>query len=171
MSDTAAPSIPGSVSAKEPVPFSIRVLRRLNPAMIAVLRSPLHAALSRSLLVLAYTGRHSGTRYELPLSYATIGERTYLCTRNSKWCHNLRDGRPVTVTLRGRAVAMRPALLDPASNEALEGLRAFLVANPGTGVKLYHVSRGQDGRSDESDLKREVLRSTVVRLEMIPSPN
>ena len=60
---------------------------------------------------------------------------------------------------------MRPVVLDPDSKEALDGLRAFVTANPTTGVKLYRIRRGPDGRPDETDLAREVRRSVVVRLE------
>jgi hypothetical protein len=51
------------------------------------------------------------------------------------------------------------------SAEALDGLRAFVTRNPGTGELLYNVARGPDGRPVEADLRREILRSVVVRLE------
>src|SRR5215467_8156276 len=77
------------------VPFSIRVLRRFNWLLLALLRSPLHGALSRDLIQLSYRGRRSGRQFALPLSYAEGGDRLYLCTRNSRWWYNLRDGHPV----------------------------------------------------------------------------
>ena len=43
-------------------------------------------------------------------------------------------------------------------------LRAFLTANPRTGVTLYRVA-APGGRPAEEDLRREVLRSVVVRLD------
>jgi hypothetical protein len=148
-----------------PVPWSIRLLRRLNPVIIAVLCSPLHGLLSANLLVLGYTGRRTGRRYRLPLSYVERDGRLYLCTRTAFWWRNLRRGRPVELRLRGRDVVATPSILDPSSPEALEGLRAFLTRNPGTGELLYNVPRGPDGRPVEADLRREVLRSVVVRLE------
>lgn len=146
------------------VPLSIRILRRTNPLIVGLLRSPLHGLLSRDLLVLTYSGRRSGTRYTLPLSYVTLRDNLYLCTRTTFWWKNLRDGGDVEVVLRGQAITMTPTVLDPHSTEALDGMRAFLTNNPGTGVKLYNVARGSDGRPDETDLAREVVRSVVVRL-------
>jgi len=148
-----------------PVPWSIRLLRRLNPVIVAVLRSPLHGLLSANLLVLGYTGRRTGRRYRLPLSYVERDGRLYLCTRTAFWWLNLRSRGPVELRLRGRDVVATPSVLDPSSPEALDGLRAFLTRNSGTGELLYNVARGPDGRPVEADLRREVLRSVVVRLE------
>jgi hypothetical protein len=148
------------------VPLSIRLLRRTNPLIVRLLRSPLHGLLSRDLLVLTYSGRRSGTRYTLPLSYVALGDHLYLCTRTTFWWKNLRDGGDVEVVLRGKAVTMTPTVLDPNSDEALRGMRAFLTNNPGTGVKLYNVRRGKDGRPVEEDLQREVVSSVVVRLNV-----
>ncbi|HEV7734007.1 MAG TPA: nitroreductase/quinone reductase family protein [Candidatus Binatia bacterium] len=143
------------------LPLAIRVLRRLKPVMLAVLGSPLHGVLSRDILALSYRGRRSGRTFTLPLSYVTIGEHLYLCTRDSLWARNLRDEPAVEIVLRGRRVPATAHVLDSASEEALAGLRAFLGRNPHTGATLYDVRRGPD----ESDLRREVLRSTVVRLD------
>lgn len=143
------------------LPLAIRLLRRLKPFMLGVLRSPLHSLLSRDLLVLTYRGRRSGRTFALPLSYVVLGEHLYLCTRDSLWARNLQDEPTVEVVLRGRPVPATAHVLDPGSDEALAGLRAFLTRNPRTGATLYGVRRGPD----ENDLRREVLRSTVVRLE------
>lgn len=149
-----------------PVPMAIRLLRRLNPLIAALLRSPLHGLCSRNLLVLTYTGRKTGRERSLPLSYVPLGEHIYLCTRTAFWWRNLRAGTPVALRLRGRRVVATPTIVDPGSTEALNGLRAFLTRNPKTGEMLYHVRAGSDGRPVESDLRREVERSVVVRLEI-----
>jgi deazaflavin-dependent oxidoreductase (nitroreductase family) len=153
-------------AATEPLPMAIRVLRRLNPAMAWLLRSRLHGAVSRHLLLLTYAGAKTGTVRTLPLSYVEAGGRLYLCTRSSLWWRNLRDGRPVEVQLRGRRVTATPVVVDLHTTEALDALRAFLTANPKTGEMLYEVRTGGDRRPLEDDLRREVLRSVVVRLDV-----
>lgn len=162
---TLAPSRPAAASAA-PLPVAIRVLRRLNPAIAWILRSPLHRALSRHLLLLTYVGAKTGASRTLPLSYVEVGGRLYLCTRDSRWWRNLRNGRPVTLVLAGRRVTASPAVVDVATAEALDALRAFLTANPTTGEMLYQVRAGTDRRPVEADLRREVLRSVVVRLDV-----
>jgi hypothetical protein len=59
-----------------------------------------------------------------------------------------------------------PVIVELPSPEALGALRAFLTANPKTGEMLYQVRSGGDGRPSENDLRREVLRSVVVRLDL-----
>lgn len=150
----------------EHVPFSIRVLRRFNWLIRALLRSPLHGLLSRDLIELEYVGHKSGQRRALPLSYAEHGGNLYLCSRTSLWWRNLRGGAPVELWLRGAHIAARPTVLDLSSREALDGLRAFVTKHPRTGEMLYAVGRDAAGRPREDDLLREVRRSIVVRLEV-----
>jgi hypothetical protein len=64
--------------------------------------------------------------------------------------------------LEGRPVRATATVLDRESEEALDGLRAFVTRNPGTGEMLYHVARGPR----EADLLREVHASVVVRLDL-----
>ena len=154
-----------AVSA-EPVPFAIRVLRRLNPLIGWILRSPVHGLVSRDLLLLTYVGAKTGLCRTLPLSYVEVAGRPYLCTRSSLWWRNLRNGRPVELRLRGRTMTATPVVVDLASAEALDVLRAFLTANPKTGEMLYQVRAGADRRPVEEDLRREVGRSVVVRLDV-----
>ena len=159
-------SVSRPVATVEPVPFAIRVLRRLNPLIAWLLRSPLHGMASRDLLVLTYVGAKSGVRRTLPLSYVEVAGRLYLCTRSSLWWRNLRNGRPVELRLRGRAVTATPVVVDLASPEALDALRAFLTANPKTGEMLYQVRADANRRPVEDDLRREIGRSVVVRLDV-----
>lgn len=151
-----------------PLPVAIRILRRLNPLIGAVLRSPLHGAMSRNLLLLTYVGAKSGVPRTVPLSYVEVGGRLYLCTRNSRWWRSLRNGGAVALQLRGRRVSATPVVVDLATTEALDALRAFLAANPKTGEMLYQVRAGKDRRPVEDDLRREVARSVVVRLDVQP---
>lgn len=148
-----------------PAPLAIRLLRRLNPLIVAVLRSPLHGLVSRNLLLLTWIGAKTGVRRTLPLSYVEVAGRPYLCTRSSAWWRNLRNGRPVELRLRGRRIAATPAVVDVRTDEALTALRAFLTANPKTGEMLYEVRTGPGRRPLEEDLRREVLRSVVVRMD------
>ena len=164
MPTNALSSMPTAAALAAPLPLAIRVLRRLNPLIAALLRSPLHRLASANLLLLTYVGRKSGQRRALPLSYVVVADRIYLCTRSSRWWRSWRPGAAVEVDLRGRRLAMHPCVVDVATPEALEALRAFLAANPKTGEMLYAV-RADRGRPNEDDLAREVRRSVVIRLD------
>jgi len=163
------PTVSSSSAAgmsEQPLPLAIRLLRRLNPLIAAILRSRLHGLVSGNLLLLRYVGAKSGVARTLPLSFVEVDGRLYLCTRSSMWWRNLRDGRPVELRLRGRRAAATPAIVDLRSPEALNALRAFLTVNPRTGEMLYDVRSGKDRRPVEDDLRREVSRSVVVRLDL-----
>lgn len=149
----------------EKTPAAILLLRRLNPLMMALLRSPLHGLLSKDLLVLEYRGRKTGTPRQLPLSWVRHHGSVYLCTRTSVWARNIGAGADVHAVIRGRRVAMHARTLDPHSDEARDALRAFVTANPRTGETLYKIARDRAGRPVESDLAREVLSSRVIRLD------
>lgn len=160
------------VSHREvPLPLSIRLLRRLEPVVASLLRSPLHRLLSRDVLLLTYRGRRTDRPYTLPLSYVEGDGCLYLCTRpeGSRWWRNLRDGRAVELVLRGRRISAVPRLLDAAADEARAGLHTFVRRNPRTGEMLYGVGRDAQGQPLETDVSREVRRSVVVRLETFPS--
>jgi len=160
-------SMTTSAAAAPPhvVPFSIRLLRRLKPLVVAMLSSPLHGLLSRDVLLLRYRGRRSGRPYELPLSYVEAGGSIHLCTRpeGSDWWRNLRGGAAVEATVRGRVVSLTAEVLGADSPEALEGLRAFVARNPRTGELLSKVAATPAGPSP-ADLAREAKNSIVVRL-------
>lgn len=157
-----------AIPSATPIPLSILLLRRLQPLMEALLRSPLHRLLSRDLLVLGYTGRRSGRRLRLPLSYVERDGALVLCTRPgaSQWWRNLKGGAEVEVLLRGRRVRAAARILDPASKEAADGLRVFVARNPRTGKMLYHVEPTPRGPS-EADLEREAPQSVVVELRLL----
>jgi hypothetical protein len=95
---------PGSEEAgtetyrKPPLPkFMYKVV---NPAMKAILRSPLHRLISNDLMVLIYEGRKSGKRFMIPVGYLQQGNSLYLFS-HSPWWKNFRGGAPVGVRLRG----------------------------------------------------------------------
>lgn len=165
------PTAPLSTQASTSVPFPIRLLRRLHPVVVALLGSPLHGLLSRDVLLLHYTGKRSGKPYVLPLSYVTGPEGIFLCTRpeGSAWWRNLRGGAAVGVTLRGRRLDARATVLEASSDEALEGLRRFVVRNPGTGALLYNIPR-RGAEPSAKDLEREVRLSIVVRVNLAAGP-
>ena len=81
------------------------LMKLVNPVMRRVLTSRLHGKVSHSVLLLHYTGRRSGKRYDVPVGYHDIAGKVSLLT-NSGWRVNFRGGRELEVTLRGQR---RPA--------------------------------------------------------------
>ena len=73
----------------------------VNQAMKLVLRSPLHGMVSKSILLISFTGRKSSKTYTTPVSYSQSDDLVTIFT-HAAWWKNLRGGAPVTLRLRGR---------------------------------------------------------------------
>jgi deazaflavin-dependent oxidoreductase (nitroreductase family) len=73
----------------------------VNQTMKLVLRSPVHGMVSKTILLISFTGRKSEKTYTTPVSYSQSDDQVYIFT-HSTWWKNLRNGTPVTLHLRGR---------------------------------------------------------------------
>jgi hypothetical protein len=66
-------------------------------------------------MLLSYEGRTTGRAYTIPVGYVPWGDDEVVSFSTHRWWVNLREGRPVTVVVRGRR---REAL--PIVEEAIE---------------------------------------------------
>ena len=74
-----------------------------NPLVKFVLRSPLHPLISKSILLISFTGRKSGKPYSTPINYVREGDTITLIGKRSRaWWKNLQGGAPVTVLVQGK---------------------------------------------------------------------
>ena len=97
----------GPVNAPLPA-WSYRIL---NPTLKFLLRSPLHRVTSGSMMLLYYTGRKTGKRYEVVLTYQEEGGKLYTFS-SSPWSLNFTDGTPVKLRLRGKMVPAAATVVD-----------------------------------------------------------
>jgi hypothetical protein len=95
------------------------VERRHPPGALMTLINPIVRRLvsrgraADQLLVLHYTGRRTGQRYDVPAGYHLVDGVPTVFT-NSGWRHNFAGGRDIEVTLRGQRRAARAGLVsDP----------------------------------------------------------
>jgi deazaflavin-dependent oxidoreductase (nitroreductase family) len=125
----------------------------------ALLHSPLHGLLSQTMLVLTYTGRKSGKRYQVPLGYRRDGDRITLVAGNSWWV-NVRDGAAVTLRLAGAEVRGF-AIPVQEKRQAAEALMAFIEKMPSL-ARMYDVTLTQDRRPDRASVEAAVNTLVVV---------
>ena len=136
-----------------------------NRVPAAILLSPLHKLLSKSRLVLSFTGRRSGTRYSTPVNYLQRGCEL-LITTDSKWWRNLEGGVPVEVRLRGRQVrATAEAIRDP--ERVADALTALIVDHRAYG-RWAHVHVDAGGVPDAAEVRAEVARGRVLVRVLLP---
>lgn len=90
-----------AVERTHPPAFLMKAVNPLTRRLIA------RGKASDALLVLHYTGRKSGTAYDVPAGYHLIDGQITVFT-NSAWRHNFTGGRDITVTLRGERTPAGP---------------------------------------------------------------
>ena len=131
-----------------------------------MLQSPFHGLLSAHLMLLTYTGKRSGTKRRVPITYLQEGHIvTAFCERDFTWWKNLRGGAPVAVRLRGHDYAgmATPVTNDP---EAITPtFRAFLQKNRQAGG-FNAVSFDTNGQPNEEALERSIQTKVMVRIEL-----
>jgi hypothetical protein len=87
------------------------VYRRVfNPPLVWLLRSPLHWLASGRVMLITYTGRRTGRRIAIPVSYRKSGSEIGVTVGQpwqKQWWKNLTTEAPVELQLRGRRVHAR----------------------------------------------------------------
>jgi hypothetical protein len=92
--------------------------RIVNPALTAILRSPIHGLASGRVALITYTGRRSAREYTIPCFYRDKGDEVTIAVgwpdRKVWWRSLTGDGGPVSLLvrgqeLRGHAIASRDA--------------------------------------------------------------
>lgn len=77
--------------------------RILNTVLIPLLRSPGHRLVSKTVMLITFTGRKTGQQYSFPVGYKREENTITIFTRKDrKWWRNLQDGAEVSLRIRGK---------------------------------------------------------------------
>ena len=139
-------------------------MKFLNLIMKLILRSPLHAMLSKSIMVITFTGRKSGRTYSTPVSYARRGGEVLMFT-NGAWWKNTRGGARVSLRIRGQELAgtAQPEAEDRAAIAA--GLTDFFRTVPGD-ARFYKITIGADGIPDAGQVAEAAKKVVMIRIRL-----
>lgn len=142
-----------------------------NAPVEAILRSPLHSWLSRSVLLITVTGRRSGRHYTTPVNYVRVPESDTLLIvsqRKRIWWRNLRQGAPISILLQGRRIqAIGEAIED--QDEVVQDLRTVLRHSPSY---RKHMGVSFDAAGNPTDpLKIEQLARSRVTVRISTRSN
>lgn len=138
------------------------LFRILNPLVAALLRSPLHGFCSGSLLLIRFTGRHSGRCYTTPLRYLREGDRIRLfSSTGTQWWRNLRGGAPVVLLLKGAWQAWYAEVMTEPTSRISAELAKFLQNYPGDAA-YFEVRVRAGGIPDEDDIAAAARHSVMV---------
>lgn len=136
-----------------------------NPLMIWLLRSPLHGVISKSFMLVTYTGRKSGRVYTIPVNYVQNGPvLTVTSYRQRTWWRNLRDGVPLSVRLGGREFQATGEVIED-DEGVVAALTAYLQNTPGS-AKYFQVELDAAGRPEAADIVRAARDRVMIRIQL-----
>ncbi len=132
----------------------------VNHAMKFVLGSPVHGLVSKSVLLITFTGRKSGKSYTTPVSYSQSGDQVKIFS-HATWWKNLRSDTPITLRIRGQDFR---GLAEPVADDKptiAAGLAEHLRKVP-SDARYYGVTFDSHGNPDPEQVKTAV--QTVVMI-------
>ena len=97
----------------------------LNKVMSTVIRSPLHGMVSKSIMLITFTGRKSGKTYTTPISYTRKDDLVTAFT-HAKWARNLEGGAPVTLTIKNKTLQGQADIISDDKEAIASGLKTHL---------------------------------------------
>jgi hypothetical protein len=129
--------------------------------MGGILRSPLHALLSRNSLLITFKGRRSGKQFTTPVNYALVDDLIYVTSMKDRtWWRNLCGGAQVTLCLQGKKVSGRGEVIEDAGSS----LMAYLRASPNF-VRYFEVEVDSEGHLVEADVARAARPRVMVKIK------
>lgn len=132
---------------------------RVNRVLSRVLRSPLARVLPLPLVVLRYTGRRTGRRYETPVALHELDGQHLIITR-SGWRVNFRERTPLEVVHRGRVRSGHGRLVEDHDEAARVMARLLEVGGPRT-IGL-EIDKGHRATHEEL----VATRTSVLRVDL-----
>lgn len=136
----------------------------ITQTMKFVLRSPMHRMVSKTILLLTFTGCKSGKTFTTPVDYSQDGDQVYIFT-HANWWKNLRGGAPVTLRIRGREFQ---GLAEPVAEDKqaiAAGLTAHLRKVP-SDVKFYGVTFDDQGNPKTEEAEKAVQTVVMIRVRL-----
>lgn len=136
----------------------------VNRAMKFVLRSPAHGIVSKTVLLITFTGRKSGKAYTTPVSYSQTGDLVTIFT-HAEWWKNLPSGTPVTLRMRGREFQ---GLADPVAEDRqaiAAGLAQHLRQVP-SDARYYSVKLDDAHNPNLEEIEKAVQSVVMLRVRL-----
>jgi deazaflavin-dependent oxidoreductase (nitroreductase family) len=136
----------------------------VNRTMKFVLRSPMHGMVSKTIMLITFTGCKSGKPYTTPVSYSQHGDQVYVFT-HATWWKNLCDGAPVTLRIRGRDLQGLPEPVAEDKQAIAAGLAAHLRKVP-SDARYYGVTFDANGAPRAEEVAKAVQTVVMLRFRL-----
>ena len=136
----------------------------VNSTMKFVLRSPMHGIVSKTVLLITFTGRKSGKTYTTPVSYSQSDDQVTIFT-HATWWKNMLNGTPVSLRIQGREFQ---GLANPIAEDkqaVAAGLADHLRKVP-SDAKYYGVTFDEQGNPRSEEVEKAVQSVVMVGIRL-----
>ncbi len=136
----------------------------VNHAMKFVLRSPAHGMVSKTILLITFTGRKSGQTYTTPVSYSLNDDQVTIFT-HAEWWKNLRSGAPVTLRIQGREFQ---GLAGPVAEDkqAIATALAAHLRKVSSDARYYGVTFDDHGNPRADEVVKAAQTVVMIRVRL-----
>lgn len=136
----------------------------VNSAMKFFLHSPMHGMVSKTVLLITFTGRKSGKTYTTPVSYSQHDDQVYIFT-HANWWKNLRGEAPVMLRIRGRELQGFPEPVAEDKGAVAAGLMEHLRKVP-SDAKYYGVTFDEHGNPNSEEAHKAAQTVVMIRIQL-----
>ena len=135
----------------------------VTQTMKFILRSPFHGMVSKTVLLITFTGSKSGKTYTTPVDYSQEGDQVYIFT-HANWWKNLRGGAPVTLRIRGRELRGLAEAFAEDKCAVAAGLTAHLRKVP-SDAKYYGVTFDDHNNPRAEEVEKATQSDELIKSE------
>ncbi|WP_067481029.1 hypothetical protein [Actinomadura hibisca] len=140
--------------------------RRVNQVVRPLLESPLHPLLSHWLMLVSYTGARTGREYVFPVGFQFWEPReVWAFGARTGWMSGLRDGRPVTLVIRGRRFEATPVIVEE-RGEVADLLQELVRRKGPRAVKDPFLGLPPDREPTRAEALAAAGRARIARLSV-----
>jgi len=136
----------------------------VNKTMKLVLRSPVHGVVSKSILLITFTGRKSGKTYTTPVDYSQDRDQVTIFT-HAAWWKNLRGGSPVTLRIRGQELQGLPEPVAEDKQAVAAGLMEHLRKVP-SDARYYGVTFDNHKNPRAGEVEKAAQTVVMIRVRL-----
>ena len=136
----------------------------VTSTMKFILRSPTHGMVSKTMLLITFTGRKSGKTYTTPVDYSQDGDQVAIFT-HANWWKNLNGGSPVTLRMRGRDLQ---GIAEPVAEDkgaVAAGLMEHLRKVP-SDAKYYGVTFDDQKNPRAEEVEKAAQSAVMIRVRL-----
>jgi deazaflavin-dependent oxidoreductase (nitroreductase family) len=119
---------------------------------------------SKTVLLITFTGRKSGKTYTTPVDYSQDGDQVTIFT-HANWWKNLRGAAPVTLRIRGQELE---GLAEPVAEDkqvVAAALAAHLRKVP-SDAKFYGVTFDDRGNPRAEEVEQAARKLVMIRIQL-----